>query len=93
VLIWLRNLLGTKPVRDPSLTELMANMVRLEDEWRAFLEQQARVSRRRAKRDRDDGLLPAKELPLDGPEITKDKSVIRQRAIARGLFTPRRSQA
>jgi hypothetical protein len=79
MLQWLRNLLATKP--EPATpTELIAAFIELQEEWRSFLEQQARVTRRAAKRLRDDGNAP----PPPAEPLT-DKRAIWQRAQELGL--------
>lgn len=50
---WLRNLFKTSP-EPPTSTELIARMVELEAEWQSFLEMQARIARRAAKRVKDE---------------------------------------
>lgn len=85
VLGWLRNLTATK--REPTYTELMTRLLEIESEWRSFLEQQARISRRQAKRDRDD--LQQADRASEG-NVGDSKAEIRRRAVEKGLFQPRR---
>ncbi len=101
MLQWLRNKLGTKREPDPSYTEMLAHMIELQDEWRSFLEQQARVTRRTAKRDRDDskhagtlGDPSALPIAVPGPSWRErkqqEKAALRARAQSLGLIpTPK----
>lgn len=82
---WLRNLTATK--REPTYTELMTRLLEIEAEWRSFLEQQSRITRRQAKRDRDD--LAREDRPAEAI-VGESKADIRRRAIDKGLFQPRR---
>lgn len=83
---FLRNLFGTKQLPDPSLTQIQADLIGLQEEWRMFLEQQARITRRAAKRLRDD----AEHLPVPEQASINDKTALRQMAASRGLFTKNR---
>jgi hypothetical protein len=65
---------------------LLLEWAQVQAEWQSFLEQQARVARRAAKRVRDDVTSGATLLSESEVPITNDKAVIRQRAIARGMF-------
>lgn len=66
--------------KDPSLTQVLARLVELEDEWRAFLTQQQRWHARMAKRDRDAAMASA---PVDRAEVGPPqarKAQLRERA-------------
>lgn len=67
--------------RDPTLTQVLARLVELENEWRAFLTQQQRWHARLAKRDRDAALAVAQvDRAEAGPPPQDRKAVLRQRA-------------
>lgn len=72
----------TKPAPVVTNAEILADMIALQEEWRSFLEQQARITRRAAKRLRDDASQP------EAPEVTpvNEKAALRSLAVSRGMF-------
>lgn len=86
---WLKNRRKTEQ-EPPTPTELIARMVELEGEWQAFLEMQARIARRTAKREKDEvarqARAPIAPEPVQGDPREFQKAQARERARQMGLI-------
>lgn len=68
--------------RDPTLTELIAGYIELREEWKSFLDMQARIARREGSRQKRERVEPEPDhaAPIDKAAI---RSLARQRGMIR----------
>lgn len=72
---------------DPTVSQMYARLIELEQEWRAFLTQQQKWNARMAKRDRDALMAASQGVGEDHGQtlsVADRKALLRQRA--RGLM-------